>query len=1015
MDNALAARFRDPPATWRAIPFWSLNDRLEPAELVRQLEEFARGGFGGAYLHSRIGLLTPYLGPEWWQAMDAGVAACARLGIEAWFYDEDKWPSGFAGGIVPLQGEQHHARWLARIPLTDPLPAAAVELTADAQWRYVCCKARMGDPWFNGTCWVDLLNPATVQAFIDCTYRPYAERYAGHDRRILRGIFTDEPQVSPRGEAPGAATVPFSPILLADFRARCGYDLAPRLPALYGDQGPDTAKVRLDYFRTLGWRLEQSFSAPIGRYCADHALTWTGHYNGEQSSMSVLRNVGNMMIQYRHMQQPGIDYLGLSYGGMHDVHAMRSLSSVANQYGQTRRLSEMFGISGQNMDFEDRAWIADGHALMGINHICPHLALYSLKGCRKRDYPPTISPQQPWWGWNKTAEDRMARSALLSSQGAYAAELLVIHPLESAYVEVVDGGSGPQPAVEARFRRFLDVLQALQDGHRDYDLGDEQILADLGAIVGGRLQVGRMAYAAVVLPPLATVRASTLALIEALAAAGGRVLAVDHLPELVDGVTDAAAMARLGRLVQVVPAAGFAAALAAAVPPAVTITGEHAAQVWIHRRSVDGAPLVMLFNRSRLVAARVRVRVAGLADAVVCDPASGACLALAGDTVELAPAQTVFLGAGSLWPADERSGAYALPDAGTVVATVAGPWRQRRLDPNALTLDFASASTDGGRSWGPAEPVLGLYERFTRDRWSGRLHLRFAAAVETVPASCDLVVEQPGMYRRIAVNGTPLAPDGERFWRDRCWRRLPASGLLRPGANTIELELDFTAPIPDSLDAVARYGSEIEAVYLVGDFAVAATAAPEPPAPTQRAADPALPPVAVHRLRSFRLAAEPAQVDGDLVRQGYPFYAGAMALERSFDLPAKRAGRRYLLRLARPAAIVVVPRLNGRELPALAWSPWEVDITDALRPGANHLELTLVGSLRNLLGPHHHRDGELTRVAPNSFTGRATWTSVAHGDDEWFDVRLTREPLIWRDDYHLVAFGLAGQVEIVEL
>ena len=49
--------FSNPSAEF-LVPFWSLNDILEPAEIERQLEEFKKGGFGGAYLHSRTGLLT---------------------------------------------------------------------------------------------------------------------------------------------------------------------------------------------------------------------------------------------------------------------------------------------------------------------------------------------------------------------------------------------------------------------------------------------------------------------------------------------------------------------------------------------------------------------------------------------------------------------------------------------------------------------------------------------------------------------------------------------------------------------------------------------------------------------------------------------------------------------------------------------------------------------------------------------------------------------------------------------
>ena len=139
------------------------------------------------------------------------------------------------------------------------------------------------------------------------------------------------------------------------------------------------------------------------------------------------------MIQLRNMQQPGLDHLGLHIDNA--LYAVRNISSVSNQYGIARRLSEAYGISGQNMNFEDRAWIASWHTLNGINHLCPHLALYSMKGTRKRDYPPTLSSQQPYWQYNKLLEDYVARLCYVTTVGKYSSEFLVVNPLESEYIE----------------------------------------------------------------------------------------------------------------------------------------------------------------------------------------------------------------------------------------------------------------------------------------------------------------------------------------------------------------------------------------------------------------------------------------------------------------------------------------------------------------------------------------------------------------------------------------------------
>lgn len=97
-DDSLYATFRDPGNEWRGKPFWSWNGRLEKDELIRQLHVFKEMGMGGAFLHSRVGLKTEYLGPEWFDLTNAVVDEAARLGMEAYLYDEDRWPSGSARG-----------------------------------------------------------------------------------------------------------------------------------------------------------------------------------------------------------------------------------------------------------------------------------------------------------------------------------------------------------------------------------------------------------------------------------------------------------------------------------------------------------------------------------------------------------------------------------------------------------------------------------------------------------------------------------------------------------------------------------------------------------------------------------------------------------------------------------------------------------------------------------------------------------------------------------------------------
>jgi hypothetical protein len=1007
------SEFENPSAKFRSVPFYSLNDLLDSAELDRQIGEFAKGGYGGVYLHSRTGLLTEYLSSDWWKVMDAGLKACQRTGTYAWFYDEDKWPSGFAGGLVPLKSEDYHARCLVRLKRTEALPAGSKILAQDNTYYYIEYKMKSGNAWYNGTCYVDLLNPETVKEFISSSYSPYAKRYAGDYGKSALGIFTDEPQLmSATGDFNNDGVRPFSPVLIDKFRRDNGYDLGPVLGALF-DTLPGYEKVRLDYFRTLAKQLESSFSKQIGDFCASNNMIFTGHYNGEEALGSVRNNLGNLMIQLRNMQQPGMDHLGLHID--YALNVSRQISSVANQYGITRRLSEAYGISGQNMNFEDRAWIASWHTLTGINHLVPHLALYSMKGTRKRDYPPTLSPQQPYWSYNKLLEDYTARLCYASTSGKYAPEFLVVHPLESEYIDQRSySGTWSERNV-----KYLGILQILQENHRDYDLGDEQIIAEIGSVKDDRIVVGEQSYNGVILPCMLTIRKSTVELLKKFADKGGRIIAVE-MPVYVDGEKDPGKLNELKNIVTLVSGDELNSTINKELLPEVTVSGENAGFVWISHRLAQGKHILQVTNTSRLNTIRCKVSFKEASENIILlDPAYGKSYNINNrDGYELLmhPAQSYILADNRIIDNLITSGTYEIASGDKELISLTGEWEGKRLDVNSLTLDFAKYSVDGGKTFSAPEPVIGIHERFTEKKFNGPLILAFDLSVESVPSSCNLVLEQPEMYSKIEINGKSVKFDGKAFYRDMSFKSAPAVGLLKKGNNNISLYLEYKAPVQDSRNPSERYGSEIESIYLTGDFGVSANISKRPAEPSQHNVRGFLVPKPVHHFESFAITDEKKIFTGDLVPQGYPFYNGSFVLEKSFDISSVEKNKKYVLKFPLSEAIVLKVNLNGKELPPVAWSPWEVDITDALITGQNMISITLINSLRNLLGPHHNAEGELVSLSPDSFIGRSTWTTRRQGENDWYERRLMGPDStnIWRDDYCVIPFGLLENAVIVE-
>ena len=92
--------FKNPTSEYRGTPFWAWNCKLDKEELKRQIEVFHEMGLGGFHMHVRTGMATPYLSDEYMDIVKACVEKAKDEKMLAWLYDEDRWPSGAAGGLA---------------------------------------------------------------------------------------------------------------------------------------------------------------------------------------------------------------------------------------------------------------------------------------------------------------------------------------------------------------------------------------------------------------------------------------------------------------------------------------------------------------------------------------------------------------------------------------------------------------------------------------------------------------------------------------------------------------------------------------------------------------------------------------------------------------------------------------------------------------------------------------------------------------------------------------------------
>ena len=1000
--------FKNPSKEYRPALFYSLNDSLHPELIRKQVSEFAKGGIGGIFFHAREGLLTQYWGKEWWDAIDAGVDQCIKSGINPWFYDDYKWPSGYAGGYVPRKSEEYRGHFLARISIKDSIPANGIVINSDKQYNYVCMTATLGNPWLNGTCKIDYLNPDAIHAFIEHTYRTYANRNKQKYNNMVKGIFFDEPDIHPETNGHRYnGVISYSPAFRETFRQIKGYDIAEHFASLFEEKG-NFRKIRLDFWQIAGLQYEKAFVKQLGTFCKENNLLLTGHFFPEETLEGCKTGIGNLMRQLRNEDIPGMDHLELRIAG--GLNVAKSVSSVGNQYGKERCMSELFGVSGQNMSFEDQKWIANWHAVLGINFFVEHLALYSMRGERKRDFPPALSFQQPWWEQGKYIQDYLGRLCYLTTIGKYAAKTLLMVPIESMYIAI----DTEKKKLENDYYTALENLMKI---HCDFDLGDEQIIEEIGKVDKKKLIIGNMDYSTIIIPELLTLRTNSVQKLLEFVGQGGKLVVLGNYPQFIDAEKNNKLLNKFKQLSILIP--NETESLKEQMET-LSVNQSEQAEIYTQKRTTTNGNMYVFTNISRLKTESLMYTLKeDEKNPVIWDLANAKTYIAVPDSnrnvkLKLDPATLLILTTGDLSNTADTSKTYHPLEELQPIINIESDWTGHKLSPNAMTLDFANYAVGNAKMSAQPEPIIAIMKRMAEKGEEVPLQLQFDINIQDVPDTCALVLENPQMYNSITINNSSISSFPNTYYQDVFFRKSAnIASLLKKGKNVISLTLDFIPPVPNDTVFAYRYGTELENIYLIGDFAVLSNISQTNQWNTEKNNTNMFVKKPVHRLNEFVITKEPTQFQGDIVPEGYPFFAGKFRFSNSFFLSEKEKHKSYYIHIPLSEAIVYELTINGYQLPPCMSSPYTWDITDYVVTGHNSIDFTLTNSLRNLLGPHHHKGGELKGMSPLSFVGSGGWPH-GQGDRNWYDLRLNpkNELRIWTDDYQQIPFGFIKPVQV---
>ncbi len=567
-------------------PLWFWNDKLENDELLRQMELMSSVGVKANIPHARTnggeGFIGGYLDEEWFDHIRTVLEYKKEKQEPVWLYDEMDWPAGTCNQTITLD-ENNREKYLTferfEVPAGQPFRAQLRELTGkwlggltpdsdlsqyalnvfvvDAQTQepydlsgylhYLMFGPELEfksdrdaiaylvkvniDPYNQGgNGLVNYLDASVTEKFLASTYDVYYEQCKEYFGDTIKAVFNDETRM---GHA-----FAWCDEFPAAFRERKGYDLMKCLYLLPLDD-PRAGRVRCDYFDVLAYLFQNNYFGKLQGWCAQHGIKLFAHLLGEETIFSQARYSGDYLRQNRYLDIPGADHLGKGIGSLN----IKYTACGAHSYGKPITAVEVFAGCGWDMTFEEYIRMITWMYQQGMQIIINHGFFYSDRGNRKNDWPPSQFFQ--WKGFDRMAQgNAMVRRLHYAMTGGYnEADILVYHPMESFWYNYIPDNRFTHGFFEGAFvgnkkaEKIDHELQLLLNGlmsrNLDFDLLHQDALENF-AVEHGKIVNKRsgQSFSVLVLPMCQILSVSAAQLCEQFLNAGGKIYALDDIPEM---------------------------------------------------------------------------------------------------------------------------------------------------------------------------------------------------------------------------------------------------------------------------------------------------------------------------------------------------------------------------------------------------------------------------------------------------------------------------------------------------
>ena len=920
-------QFRTASSAHRPIPVWQWDASAAPEEQLTHFEHIIDHGLGGIIVRNAPSHLDERAHGQYTDTMAAIAKRARKRNVSLWLEHGDWRVPPATPGVANTPGAMYLSMESFRVSreqverieneddsrATLPGDALAAFVSGPSpEFQPVLFELNLRDciGWnvllFRVQTCADRMNfihAAATQRALDAFSTRVPESLQRHLGQPVTHFLISLPALSAFPSA-----IPWDPEIETFFQDTRGYSLLPHLPALFYEL-PDCHAVRFDYWTLIAEMFREGCTTPLKRW-ADEQKIRVGF--GRAPLLPLHEQVatrGPVMPLY-----PGEETLEIYLGECTSdarfeatIVAIKEAASVSRQLGPG-------GVTCVALTTYEGAWptpeeLRDRnlHFALGATRVAaPQI------DTRRAAMP---GPHQPYWPFTDAYWERLARTGWILQQGERICELLVIHPAASVQAAYSPAGAGHRLAVslDAQFRA---MSRALLEARIDFDYGDEEILAQFGRCEPTLFVVGSAKYRVVVLPPMLTLRESTLDLLVEFASGGGQVFCVGSAPRLLAGRPSE----KLDEFVET-----------------YTTHLSHGADLFDYRIVLErlyglGLGTVDLRCSPVELAPRMLAQRSAWAEHEMLYIANTSGESVTGwidmhahegevvEEWELSTGQTFVL-VDSIAPESPRLQLEWAPYEAKVllIGRANGKGARRRAMPETTETRIIQPEWTCTRT---APNLLPLSECLPLDPppgSTGRSATRWRITVSSilpVDDSCGIVLEWDGRDEgdgsvNVSLNGIPCMRDTAAPPNEEIPAGVPLKNLL-PGDNILELE--FTGTDAGTLGPF----------WITGNFWVAP-----------------------NFFRGYRLEFDQVPLGiGAWTRLGFPFYAGTAIYRAEIEGELLAKGGRALLELHELRGVAEV-RVNGTLAGQVVGPPHVCDLSTHWRKGPLTLEIEVASSLEN--------------------------------------------------------------------